>query len=465
MFTKRHTSDFERLFLFAVCLLSVCCVILALCNIFDKPRLRRYELDTVKVTQQANQRMILYVNQPITPVTKQSIHIDPVASYNLTSSGSEIILVFNERLRYNTEYTIRINDVTASRGRHKAQSFATSFRTGADTFFYIKRNYGIDPSGLFGVKQEDQILSDSISKPNKKVVYSAEKILDYVVLGDKLVVATLNDDKTSNVISVDLKTNEEHDYPLPKRGQVSNLRASLNGRLFGFTFTSMEETNKQYDGALFNVDTQAHNLMYQILGLDGKQLLVVDWKFAPDGTTIVACAVDGSAFLVDTTSKFRPEPLGQYYGVDSFSYNGQQAVFENNNGPVIVDLLTYQRTYPTISSEEYVSTVQLLQNSVGSIYMTDHLDYDSNEYTQSLFAVRDKSVEKLLSIDVKQESLDYYFVSPNDQYLAVERHDTQHPEADDYIGQYKPKSVSTKIIDKDSKKQIKEVDGFKIIWR
>ncbi len=480
MSTKKSVPDFsfERIFWMVAAVLAAVCLVFLVLNLVQGPRLRRVTVDRAEVVRQPDQRLVMYVNQPLGAVNDSQITISPKAAFTAAVNGETLSMQFNERLLYNTNYTITVQNVAARYRKHTVTTFHYSFKTADPTIFFIRRHAEANlDGGLLPSKKADEIIQSTLSGSKETTVFNADKIQDYVLLGDSLLVTTISgdtfEDTTNNLYLVNIKTKQVEELSLPGKGTVTDLRASPNQRLAGYSFTSSGKYNeRKYQNIVFNIDMAASRLQYPVDGLDGKPLQVMDWQFAPDGTTIIAQTYDTNLLLVDTNLDNKPLPLGQFTGMENFSYNGAKLIADDRiNGPLVLDLLAHTRTPltngPTDSNQPYLQSARLLSNGDGLIkQMMLYKDDTTYSYTQSLTVSKGNSEKTVYKNSDQHTQLGLFDSSPNDQYLVAEVYTTgedsmgndEYPETPQQIG------TKTLIINVSDGKTSRTIDGFKVTW-
>lgn len=462
--------QFTRVLLLVICALATLCLVFFTLNLLEGPRLRRVEIDTTAVVKQTNQYLTMYVNQSLATTAKSQITIQPKVGFTVASNGETITVQFTQRLAYNTDYHVTVHNVRSSYRATPTATFVYHFRTGEPTMYYIHRNHDYDTGSFYTSKKSDQIFQTTLTGSQQSEVYSAPMIQDYVVSGNTLIVVTVNDDKTNSLFLVDTLTKRATKLTLPGAGTISDLHASSNERLIGFSFTSNEkdDTERAYSSVLFTMDLVASRIAQPVDGLDHTSLEVVGWQFAPDGTTILAETSDGSLLLIDTNKKHDPVPLGQDASITNFSYNGALISAESITGPILLDPLQHTRTpivFKTIDgADPYPMTVHLLSNGPG--YLARLQTYSGNSLqTNEYFVLNQSGSDKTIyQTHTTDAMISDYSLSPNDQYMSLELGPTDNNQYDDYPDNSKSYSVHTQLIDVANGTVVKDIDGFNITW-
>ena len=99
----------------AVC--SAIIVILTIATANAGVRVRYADLNPSELTN-ADGQIVLHMSVPIKRVTPEQVSLTPAVSVSVTTSGNTIVITPNERLRYQTEYHVRVRDIAGQYGRH-----------------------------------------------------------------------------------------------------------------------------------------------------------------------------------------------------------------------------------------------------------------------------------------------------------------------------------------------------------
>jgi hypothetical protein len=405
----------------------------------------------------------MYVNQPVAKVTPEQVSVEPKAPFSVVSNGEAIVVQFTEKLRYDTSYKVTVRGAT-SRSNAKPATFVHTFKTADPLVYYLDRNRSINSTGR--TKNPDEIVRTKLSGGGLEVVYSAPRIQEFAVAGDKLVVATIDEDDTNDVVLVDLATGKEEALVLPSPGTVSGLRISTNQRLTGLIFTSRIKGGKYtYIGVLMSVDLALSRNVFPVSGVDKKPVQANDWLFAPDGTTILAHTHADDTLLIDTKGKYDPRPLGQSFGIANFSHDGSQIILTAPDGPAVIDAVGGKTRTQLFKEGElaglYPLEASMLANSKGHVTLLQEFigetlisKYYLKQYTQD-------ATRTLYEADGESKRVISFAVLPNDQYVAVEESDKDDSgDFENYPDNSKPETTRTLLLDTTSGKVVREIDGF-----
>lgn len=462
---QEDTQDmaFKRLFARLIIVLVVIMAGLLWLTLQNGPRLRTVSLDRALLTTELGQRITLHANQPLAKIAPSSVHITPHADFTVTNTGDIVTISLKQRLKYDKHYTITINGVASKDSRRHISNFTHSFKTADPTFYYIKR------STVFGSKEQpDKIYKSTLHAAQDEPLYSAARILDYAILDKYLVVAAADSETTSTISLVDKLTGKVSPIDLPEPGLVGQLHASGDGTTYGFVFTSQSDRPSAYRSTLFMHDISPGHILVSVPGVAGKPVNVMDWQFAPDRTTIVAQLLDTSLLLIDGNFKHRPIPLGQYSSMSTFARDGTRLAVSNGRGQGVLDLL--KRSYEPVparlvrNSSTALLDIRLLSNQDG--YLTYQQvpvgNADYREYLEYDVAGRTKT---LYDTGQKDSTILEFGTSSNDQVLVVETAQLDSATYDNYPVAPRPLSTRTLLIDTDSGKTIRSIDGIDINWQ
>jgi hypothetical protein len=447
---------FRRTLAGVVAALVVLVAVFAALGATQGPKLSSAQVDTDGVVSQSGQQLRLFANQAVATVTDDQVTIVPDAPVTVSSSGDIIAVQFDQPLRYNTEYTVSVADVT-SQYVDTPETLEYSFRTGSPDVYYLDRG-----------PDTDQIIRTTLTDTARTVVYSAPKIQDYAVFDAAVAVVTADESGMNALSLVNAQGNVES-VALPGAGTVDLLRGNAATGVLGFTFTGAEPTpERTYFDTLFTIDLASTRLLTPVTGLDGEALEVLEWSFVPASTRLIAQNTDQSLLSVDTAEPRDVLPLGQYVEFDSVSTDGSTVVVADPFGPLALSLAdgTTRRLDPSPLDGDtpFGGTAQVLSDDRW-LQQIAFFDETSGRF-QSLVVVDDGDAARALFRTLNDAgSIERFQISPNNQYVAIETvPDVASSEADGYTVNGRSTSIATVFVDIESGAVIKSVEGFDVSW-
>jgi hypothetical protein len=456
---------FNRLFVRLIIGLVMIVAVLLTLTLQSGPRLRTVSLDHDLVTSQSGQRIALHANQPLAKIAKHQVRITPAADFSVASIADTITITLNQRLEYNTDYTITVSQVTAKDSSRRIATFKHSFTTADPALYYLKR------SSAFSQRQAqpDKLYSTTLYSTQSEPVYSAPRILDYVVLDKFLVVATAENDEVSRLVLVNKATKQETPVELPEAGMVSQLHASGDGTTYGFAFTSQNSRRSDaYSDTLFMHNITPGHILVPVSGVAGKRVDVISWQFAPDRTTIVAQLLDTSLVLIDGNFKHQPVPLGQYSSINAFSRDGTKLVVSDGQGYGLLDLVKRSRQALPDGLED-TGSIALLDLRPGSnsdsYFAHTQIPVEGTLYREYIKYGPPGRARVLYDTATKGSSILEFGVSANDQIISVEAAQLRDAVYDGYPVAPKTLSTGTALIDAGNSKVVRDIDGIAVKWQ
>jgi hypothetical protein len=326
---------FRRAFTAVIVVLTLVCGGLLAVAGSQGPRLVRTDVDPLAVVQQSRQRLVLAANRPLQPVDASRIRMEPGADFRVDTQADRIIIDFARPLAYDADYTVAIDDVRGV-GGGPASDLRASFRTGDPGMYVLIRG---------GEQQADRIVRQTVAGTGSgasDVVFEATKIQEYAVVGESLVVATLEDDGTNGLVIAALDGSGQVPLPLPDRGTLQDLHAEDAGTTVGFRFTSAD--GDRFDDALMVDDVASGAAPTPVVGLDGRDLSVQAWGFVPGRPQLVAHGQDGDLFLVTVDGSTPLVPLGRHGTLGPFSADGTRLAVTDPGSTTEIDLRTAEQT-------------------------------------------------------------------------------------------------------------------------
>ena len=431
----------------AVC--SAIIVILTIATANTGVRVRYADLNPSELTN-ANGRIVLHVSVPIKRVTPEQVSLTPAVSVSVTTSGNTIVITPNERLRYQTEYHVRVRDIAGQYGRHHS-NIEYHFSTPPAKLYYLQRQY----SGGDESKADDQIIATTMQSNKTEVLFAAPRILEFVAVLDELVINTYRDG-VSQLQRVSLSNKRTQAVPVAKPQLAAKLQSLGDGRRVGYITGEHSDTK---GGQLQLLDV-ANGSLRVIEGVGA----VTDWRASPDGRVIAAVTVKGDLLLIDTAGKKQPRPLGSASELGDFSSDGRMLSFLGSAGGFVTyDLERNERRAvfsDSTQANSYIVRLKLLGKNVRlmqSMFIADRKPGSEVTYNDG------RSVARLYRPDGAHD-ITGLFASLNGQYIAVEAAPQQNSSFDNYPVNGRNMSTRTVLIDQ-SGIVMRTIDGCNVVWK
>lgn len=431
----------------AVC--SAIIVILTIATANTGVRVRYADLNPSELTN-ANGRIVLHVSVPIKRVTPEQVSLTPAVSVSVTTSGNTIVVTPNERLRYQTEYRVRVRDIAGQYGRQRS-NIEYHFSTPAAKLYYLHRQY----SGGDENKANDQIIAATMQSEKTEVLFAAPRILEFVAVRDELVINTYRDG-VSQLQRVSLSNKRTQAVPVAKPQLAAKLQSLGDGRRVGYITGEYSDTK---GGQLQLLDvTNGSSRVVKDVGA------VTDWRASPDGRLAVVITVKGDLLLIDTAGKKQPRPLGSASELGDFSSDGRILSFLGSAGGFVAyDLERNERRAifsDSTQANSYIVRLKLLGKNVRLMQSMSIADRKlGSEVTYN----DGRSITRLYRPDGAHD-ITGLSASPNSQYTAVEIASQQNSSFDSYPVNGRNMSTRTALIDQNGT-IVRTIDGCDIVWK
>ena len=430
----------------AVC--SAIIVILTIATANAGVRVRYADLNPSELTN-ADGQIVLHMSVPIKRVTPEQVSLTPAVSVSVTTSGNTIVITPNERLRYQTEYHVRVRDIAGQYGRHHS-NIEYHFSTPPANLYYLQRQYSGGES-----KANDQIIATTMQSNNTEVIFAAPRILEFVAVRDELVVNTYRD-SVSQLQRVSLSNKRTQAVPVAKPQLAAKLQSLGDGRRVGYITGEHSDTK---GGQLQLLDvTNGSSRVIESVGA------VTDWRASPDGRLAVVITVKGDLLLIDTAGKKQPRPLGSASELGDFSSDGRILSFLGSAGGFIAyDLERNERRAifsDSTQANSYIVRLKLLGKNarlMQSMFIADRKPGSEVTYNDG------RSVARLYRPDGAHD-ITGLSASPNSQYTAVETAPQQNSSFDNYPVNGRNMSTRTILIDQ-SGIVMRTIDGCNVVWK
>lgn len=422
------------------------------------PRLRFASIDVVRAVAVPEVVLALESDRPLAPLDATDVTVLPETPIRVDVSGTIVSIVFEQPLRYGTQYQVTINGVTGA-ARDIDGTWTHSFATPAANFYYLDR-------GSPG--QPDRIMRAGTQGLAPTEVYSGDRIDSFVTIGSTVVVASPDSNDTSRLDVIEPIGGDSQRLVVPEGTRIDQLVAPASGTSALFTASSVDESGP-YDRTLFVVDVAGSPRAQPVTGLDGQTLRVTKVAPVPGSSRVLAWVDDIRVVSIDlTTGLVLPlaEEAQEFWGVSS---NGREVIIVDVGGTVAIniDTLEEQRLIPGLigTREVFEGQTHLLGDSrriqtvvLGNQTGTEFTSFVSLDDGQG-------SSQPLYRTPGDQGSIGRFVVSPGDQYVAVEVvPNRQTAVSDQRPLEPRDLSVMTVIVDIDSGQVVRSVEGFWPIW-
>ena len=435
----------RKRFLFAMIGLLIILSTLIALSYLQGPRVRHEVLADDPST--GYQTLQLEFNQPVKPIEPHAIQITPQADFTATTNNATVTIQFRHRLQSNAQYHVVIAQIA---GASTQQTTAAShhFNTPPAQLYYLKHHSLAETKTEFYAAQStDAIMQMNLATKHEKTLYQAAQIVEYAVVGSRIVVHTMNDAKISELYQVDTKTGTVSPLPLPGKGIVSRLRAMDSGTV-GYLFAKADSKEKTTNLIVHDIAAQRH---HTIFGLNAQPLPVYDWRPVSRGAAVVVRTRGDDVLLVDPTGKHAMQPLGQAAVLGDVSYDGKNIIMmKTGEGYFAFNLenskkspITHQQGNDVISLAAFLHTRSGYSMEITSVNQRHILQH------QTILTYPAKQVIHRTTPPAYTTNIT---VSPNDQYTAIEQKST----ADS--------STKTHIIDNKTGHMVHTFDGKAVAW-
>ena len=430
----------------AVC--SAIIVILTIATANAGVRVRYADLNPSELTN-ADGQIVLHMSVPIKRVTPEQVSLAPAVSVLVTTSGNTIVITPNERLRYQTEYHVRVRDIAGQYGRHHS-NIEYHFSTPPAKLYYLQRQYSGGES-----KANDQIIATTMQSNNTEVIFAAPRILEFVAVRDELVVNTYHDG-VSQLQRVSLSNKRTQAVPIAKPQLAAKLQSLGDGRRVGYITGEHSDTK---GGQLQLLDV-ANGSLRVIEGVGA----VTDWRASPDGRLAAVITAKSDLLLIDTVGKKQPRPLGSASELGDFSSDGRMLSFLGSAGGFVAYNLERNERRAIFSdstqANSYIVRLKLLGKNarlMQSMFIADRKPGSEVTYNDG------RSVARLYRPDGAHD-ITGLSASPNSQYTAVETAPQQNSSFDNYPVNGRNMSTRTILIDQ-SGIVMRTIDGCNVVWK
>lgn len=426
------------------------------------PKLSSAIVDTARVTEQAGQQLRLFANQPLAEVSVEQVTVTPRAEVSVVVHDDVLIVQFEQRLRWGTEYTVEVRDVPAT-SRDATATFTHRFTTAPAELVYLDRGADLD-----------EILRAAVDGTGRgEVVHAAEGIQHIAVVENAIVVARDASEGTS-MLELVSQAGDIEQVRVPAGVRVERLVAPPVGTLLGVVLTSVARPDglgvqPEYSRTLAVVDLAGDGALTVVQGLDGEPIPTLFAQFLPDGATMIAHAVDQSVLRIDLTGEPLALPIGQLPTAYALSTDATRLTGADTSGGIVLDLATAveSRLNPSpVDGEFAFGGTAVLTRTELRVQKVALPHQATGEVATLLVADDGTGSSRVLFRTVDDRgSIGDLTVSANDQYVAIEViPSVVYAQPDGRPVNGRATSVTTVIVDIESGAIVRTLEGFAPLW-
>lgn len=393
------------------------------------------------------QTVQLQFNQPVKPIETHAIRISPRADFTVITNNATVTIQFRHRLRSNSQYHVAI-DQLANAYTQQLAAASYHFNTPPTQLYYLKRRDLTETKTEFYAAQAtDAIVQMNLATKHEKTLYQATRIIDYAVVGSRIVVHTMNDAITSELHQVDIETGAVSPLSLPGKGTVSRLRAMDNGTV-GYLFAKAGSKEKTTNLIVHDIAAQRN---HTIFGLNAQPLPVYDWRPVSRGAAVVVRTRGDDVLLIDPTGKHAMQPLGQAAVLGDVSYDGKNIIMmKTGEGYFALNLENSKKSPITHQQENDVISLAAFLHTRGGYSM--EITSVNQQHILQRQTVLTHPTRQVIHQTTPPAYTTNITVSPNDQYTAIEQKSTAGS------------STKTHIIDNKTGQTVHTLDGKAVVW-
>ncbi|MBO1901231.1 hypothetical protein J4H92_04625 [Leucobacter weissii] len=308
-------------------------LLLAGAGMLQPPRLERVESNPFALVESPGARVVLQLNQPIDAPAEGAVSIDPEVPLSVESDGARVTVRFLESLDYAAAYRLRVSVTGAFTGVRAEVEH--ELRTPDISVYTLLRGSG---------GEGDRILADElIGGGGGRVVTEAGRIQEFALLSDRVVTIELDDGGGARLASAPLSGSGggvAQLTPLPL-SSITELRAEAGVSFAGAVVSGEHTDGSELDQALVLWDLSgAGGAPFVAMGEGGAPARVVDWRFVPGTTGVVALTDEQRLLMLNPSLDQAPMLLGRFDALDGFLPGGNELVLEREGEQVILDLAT-----------------------------------------------------------------------------------------------------------------------------
>jgi hypothetical protein len=460
---ERAQGRFSRAFVGVVGALAIVAAVFLVLGVFQGPKLSSAQVDTVRVTEQTGQQLRMFANQRLDDLDARAVTVEPATSTTVTVQGDLIVIQFDERLRYATDYTVRVSGVGAPR-RPNTSTFEHRFTTASASVLYLDRSDTGD----------DEILRAEISGVGRgEVVHRAAGIQLFAAV-ERVLLVSRDDGAGGSVLeSVEPTSGRSEPLRLPANTRIDRFITAPSGTMVALVLSPPADSREGAPGSrpartVALLDLAGDRSVLELTDLAGEPLTAVGAWFLPTGDLLVH-TVNQELVRLNPADPSVVLPLGSYLTVFGVSSDGGRVSAADRFGGVALDLASgeEERLNPSPLAGAIPFGGELALTAKGlRVQKVALQDPDSGAISSVLVADDGRGTSRLLARTIDDRgSIGSLHLSPNDQYAVIELTPVlEGAVSDGRVVESRPTSVTLAIIDVDTGQLVRTLEGFGAVW-
>jgi len=428
------------------------------------PKLSSAVVDPQRVTEQAGAQLRLFANQPLSEVSPGQVTVTPPALVTISVQDDLLVVQFDQRLRYSTEYTVEVRDVGAT-ARDATSDFTYRFTTAPGSVLYLDRD-----------EEGDEVLrAPLLGSGRGEIVVAADGIQHFAPVEGVIVLA--RDDPSGGSVLESAQPGPGgaiEQLRLPDGVRVQQLIAPPIGTLLGVVLSSVPVEGEAqgippFSNTLAVIDLAGDRAVTPVVGLDGTPISIITAEFLPDGTTLIVHSLDQTVLRVDLAGSALVLPIDQVPTVYGLSTDATKLTGADSFGVLYLDLETGEevRLNPSLFEGELAFGGEAIFTAAELWVQKVAIPDETGGAFRTLLVADDGSgASRLLLRTIDDRgSIGALAVSPNDQFVAVE----VTPSVADAVPDGRrvngrPTSITTVIVDIETGAVVRTLEGFSPVW-
>lgn len=310
----------------------------------------------------------------------------------------------------------------------------------------------------------DAIVRFDIEDGQTREVFATERIIDFVLAGEQLVVVTERVE-AHDLVLVDPVTGDAVNVSLPGTGTVDSLEAS--GSRVGLRFTSEGDAGER---AFVNT------LAWFEAGADAVTIVehaddpfeATDWAWLPGGLEMLAIDSHGDLLRFDPADSDNAEDFGHWETIESVAGDASAAIVRDHHDTVLLSLHDGEAApfgpTPFDGRPLFGGDVAFLGAGPERVQKVGAQDADTGAVRSHVVLDDGESPRALLSA-ADGEGVDGFMVSPDGRHVAIEVvPDVAGMVSDAYYPHARAVSIVTRIVSMVDGEVVAEFPGFRPRW-
>lgn len=387
---------------------------------------------------------------------KNYISIYPETDFNANFIQNDLQISFTKNLDSNTTYSLKLSkDIKDIYKEDLESEFIYEFKTKEQKILFIKKE-----------NNSDKVVESSIDFSNQMELYESKKIKGFKKVGNYLLVVTVNEDRTQNIVLKNLLENSIKDFKLENQSIFSFDMSDKNVLFLAQKVEVAQRFLSPQGSSTINI-YNIENGELKLFNPSNTGVNTLFAKFSPDNQNVIYKSSD-SFFYLANLDESEPVAIGRFKTYGAFNTDLNKIIFtefdplQTYSSFQFISIFNSNRELNKVTTGEYpVVDPKFFHNSDDIIFSSENKPLEGSTGIFKIVKYNGSGFEDIYADD--DNSLELPEVSFDDKYLVFEKYSKEDlldfENQRDFIDYTKPLYGSLVSFDLNDKKFIGQCEN------